>query len=127
MCDKMNKYGFYRVKYIYFMKRLKRSKYFILLTLALSTIISVSACSLATPETVFISNIELTDNPDEVMINISDADYNKWELIYDIPSMEMRKPSNSVNTTKQELTPSELIFDSQLISNNSDGFWKLTN
>ena len=77
------------------MKKLGHSKLLVFFALGLATIISVSACSLAIPESVYFSNIELTDNSDHIIVTISDENYNKWELIYDIPSMELESSTNS--------------------------------
>lgn len=126
MCAIINKYHFYRSSDRNSMKKLGHSKLIVFLALGLATVISVSACSLATPESVYLSKIELTDNSDQILVTISDKDYNKWELIYDIPSMEFESTENQESIGEVKIRPSGQNYSSQLLDNGTGVFWKLT-
>lgn len=127
MCAGANKHDFYRLRVYNIMNKLTGSKFIVFFALGISMIISVSACSLAIPETVYISNIELTDNSDQILVKVSDADYHKWELIYDIPSMELKNVDSNVNIADIEIRPSLQNYSSQLFDNGTDALWILTN
>ncbi|MCE7734182.1 MAG: hypothetical protein GPJ54_04830 [Candidatus Heimdallarchaeota archaeon] len=109
------------------MKKLGNSKLIMFLAFVLATIVSVSACSLATPESVYFANIELTDNSDQILVTVSDKDYNKWELIFDVSTTALESVNNQVSIGDLEIQPSEQNYSSQLFENATGVFWILTN
>ncbi|MHA2099841.1 MAG: hypothetical protein ACW99A_14280, partial [Candidatus Kariarchaeaceae archaeon] len=102
-----------------------KSKIILILAVGLSTIVSISACSIALPNFVYFYNAELTENPDLIIIEIADGDYNKWDLVYDIQNNELREKKDEVSIQDVKLTSSAQNYNSSLNLNETGAFWEL--
>lgn len=96
------------------MGRLRHSKLILFIIVSLSTIISVSACSLAIPDFEYISNIALTEDSNKVLITVQNSDFNQWKLTYDLSTNELQEVDRELDGIDLEPNVSPQDFVSNL-------------
>lgn len=93
--------------------------------LGLISILSTSACSIAVPEFLHISNIELTDDETKIHFTISDDDYNNWEVVYNLFENQIQTLGSEQIITDLGMRPTIQNYITRLYENNGLSYWEL--